>query len=171
MTWTPWRFASPVDLGAALAVGLALVGVIWSPKLSNNLARATGNLQPVRVGIDVRGIPVADPQALLKEIEAEGRVSLVIRNQPHGTVPLRQVVPLQRKLVAVQPDGRVVAAADPNQSQFGQLDARFILAGQGRRTGGGVVLGNQNLKIGTPVELEGARYRVNGTVTAITAGS
>jgi len=61
----------------------------------------------------------------------------------------------------------VVTAVDPNQAMVGSLDARFLLEGQGRKTGGGVVFGNQNLKIGAPVELEGAQFRVGGTVSGL----
>lgn len=158
---------SPVDLGAGLALVLAAGGVLWSPKLSNALATATGAMVPVTVQVDVRGVPVADPAALLEAARREGKVAIVIRNQPHGSVALDSVVPLQRLLVAVQPDGRVVTAADPNQRQFATLDARFVLSGQGRRAGGGVVFGNQNLKIGAPVEIEGQQYRINGVVSGL----
>jgi hypothetical protein len=40
-----------------------------------------------------------------------------------------------------------------------------VLEGEGRRSAGGVVFGNQSIKIGAPVELEGSNYRFNGTVT------
>jgi hypothetical protein len=73
-------------------------------------------------------------------------------------------------LVALQPDGRVVTAEDPNQALVGSLDARFVLQGQGRKTDGGVVFGNQNLKIGAPVELEGRNYRLNGSVSGLLLG-
>jgi hypothetical protein len=167
---TPRRHWSLVDLGAAAAVVLAAAGVIWSPKLSGAVARATGSLVPVTVMVDVRGVPAADPGALMASVRDEGRVAIVIRNQPHGSVELKQLLPLQRQLVAVQPDGTVVTAADPNQQVFGTLDARFVLSGQGRRSGGGVVFGNQALKIGAPVELEGANFRVTGTVTGLQVG-
>jgi hypothetical protein len=36
--------------------------------------------------------------------------------------------------------------------------------------GGGIVFGNQTLKIGAPVELEGMNYRFNGTVTDLKIG-
>lgn len=163
------RRLSVVDLGAAAAISTA-AGLIWSPEVSTTVAKATGKLQPVIVTVDVRGVPVADAAALLASIREEGKVSIVIRNQPHGSVSLRQVVPLQRKLSAVQPDGRVVTALMPQQAEFGTLDARFQLEGQGRRSGGGVVFGNQNLKIGAPIELEGSQYRVMGTVTNLSLG-
>jgi len=57
---TASRRWSLVDAGAAVAVLLAAAGVIWSPKLSGAVARATGGLEPVTVLVDVRGVPVAD---------------------------------------------------------------------------------------------------------------
>ena len=162
---SPRRSWSVVDLGAALAVVLAAGGVIWSPKLSTSIAKATGALTPVIVSVDVRGIPVAKPSALIDQAREEGKVAIVIRNQPHGTVAIKQVIPLPRLLSAVQPNGTVVTAVDPNQKYLASLDARFVLEGQGRKSGGGVVFGNQNLKIGTPVEIEGNNFRITGTVT------
>ena len=162
---SPRRSWSLVDLGAALAVVLAAGGVIWSPKLSTSIAKATGALTPVIVSVDVRGIPVANPTALIDQAREEGKVAIVIRNQPHGTVAIKQVIPLPRLLSAVQPNGKVVTAVDPNQKYLASLDARFVLEGQGRKSGGGVVFGNQNLKIGTPVEIEGNNFRITGTVT------
>lgn len=157
---------SLVDIGAAAAVVLAAVGVIWSPKLSNAVARATGGQREVTVMVDVRGVPSADPQALLRAAEREGKVSLVIRNQPHGQVQITGITPLERRLTILTPDGRLVSAADPNQRQFGTFDGRFVLKGRGVvADGGGVVFGNQTIKIGAPVELEGQSYRFNGTVT------
>ncbi|MEB3334367.1 MAG: DUF4330 domain-containing protein [Cyanobacteriota bacterium] len=161
---------SPVDLAAAAAVALAAAGVIWSPKLSNAIDRATGGEVPVTVSVDVRGEPAVDSAALVRSIEAEGKVSIVIRNAPHGTVKVARIEPLQRRLTILTPDGKLVSTPDPNQKTFGTFDARFILEGQGRKGGGGVVLGNQTLKIGAPVELEGSNYRFNGNVTNLTVG-
>ena len=167
----PGRSFNLLDGAAAAAVVLAAAGVVWSPKLSGAVAKATGALRPVIVTVDVRGVPSADPAALLKGAEAEGKVAIVIRNQPHGSVLVKQVQPLQRLLVAVQPNGSVVTATDPNQARLGNLDARFVLEGQGRKSGGGVVFGNQNLKVGTPVEIEGQQYRLGGTVSGLEIGA
>jgi hypothetical protein len=161
------RSWSLVDLGAAAAVLLAAGGVIWSPKLSGAVAQATGAMVPVTVTVDVRGIPVADPPGLIEAARQEGQLAIVIRNQPHGTVKIASIDPLPRRLMALQPDGSVVTAPDPNQASFSTLDARFQLVGQGRRVGGGVVFGNQNIKVGAPVEIEGQGFRVNGSVTGI----
>lgn len=150
----------------ALAVG----GVLWGPKLSGAVASATGGLRPVTVTVDVRGVPAVDPAGLIRSAEAEGKVAIVIRNQPHGSVRVRRVQPLARRISIVTPDGRVVSADDPNQKVFGTFDARFVLEGEGRQSVGGVVFGNQTIKIGAPVELEGGSFRFNGTVTDLQAG-
>ena len=165
------RRFSLVDAGAAAAVLMAAAGVIWSPKLSGAVARATGGLVPVTVMVDVRGVPVADPTSLINSARESGKVAIVIRNQPHGSVPVEQVIPLQRRLAAVLPDGKVVSAPDPNQDQFPSLDARFVLRGEGRKGADGVVFGNQNLKIGAPIELEGSDFRISGSVTGLKVGS
>jgi hypothetical protein len=165
------RRFSLVDAGAAAAVVLAAAGVIWSPKLSGAVARATGGLVPVTVMVDVRGLPVADPASVISAARKAGKVAIVIRNQPHGSVPVEQVIPLQRRLAAVLPNGKVVSAPDPNQDQFPSLDARFVLRGEGRKGADGVVFGNQNLKIGAPIELEGSDFRINGSVTGLKVGS
>ena len=155
-----------VDAAAVGAVLVAAAGVIWSPKLSSSVAQATGALVPVTVLVDVRGIPVADPEALIASSRQEGRVAIVIRNQPHGSVRVEEIIPLERQLVALQPDGSVVTATAPTGA-FPNLDARFVLQGQGRRGEGGVVFGNQSIKVGAPVEIEGDGFRVTGTVTGI----
>ena len=165
------RRFSLVDAGAAAAVLLAAAGVVWSPKLSGTVARATGGLVPVTVMVDVRGVPVANPASVVDAARDAGKVAIVIRNQPHGSVPVEQVIPLQRRLSAVLPDGRVVSAVDPNQDQFPSLDVRFVLKGEGRKGADGVVFGNQNLKIGAPVELEGSNFRVTGSVTGLQVGA
>ena len=165
------RRFSLVDAGAAGAVLLAAAGVIWSPKLSGAVARATGGLVPVTVMVDVRGVPVANPANVIDVARKAGKVAIVIRNQPHGSVPVQEVMPLQRRLAAVLPDGRVVSAPDPNQDQFPTLDARFVLKGEGRKGADGVVFGNQSLKIGAPIELESSDFRVTGSVPGLQLGS
>jgi hypothetical protein len=121
--------------------------------------------------VDVRGVPVANPANVIDVARKAGKVAIVIRNQPHGSVPVQEVMPLQRRLAAVLPDGRVVSAPDPNQDQFPTLDARFVLKGEGRKGADGVVFGNQSLKIGAPIELEGSDFRVTGSVTGLQVGS
>ena len=48
-----------VDLGAAVAVLGAAAGVVWSPKLTGAVAKATGALQPVQFSVDIKHTPSA----------------------------------------------------------------------------------------------------------------
>jgi hypothetical protein len=111
-----------------------------------------------------------DSAGLIRAIEEEGKVSIVIRNSPHGSVKVGKVEPLPRRLTILTPEGKLVSTPDPNQKTFGTFDARFTLEGRGRKGGGGVVFGNQTLKIGAPVELEGSNYRFSGNVTNLVIG-
>jgi len=162
------RSLSVVDAAAVLVVVAAAGGVLWSPKLSNTVAKATGALKPVEVMVDVRNTSAADPDGLVREALDAGRTTLVIRNQPAGTAELVRVDDIRRRLTAVQPDGRVVVADDPNKDFYGMLNARFVLKGDATVSPSGVVMAGTKLKVGTPVELEGRTYRVNGTVSGVT---
>ena len=78
-----------------------------------------------------------------------------------------EIQDISSKLTTVLPDGRVVQAVDPNRELQGILEARFVLKGEATVSGSGVVMAGTNLKIGSPVELEGPRYRVDGTVSGV----
>ena len=158
---------SVIDTAAAVIAVAAVVGVLWSPKLSNTIARATGSMKAVVVSVDVRNSKVADSAGLIRQALDNGRTNLVIRNQPAGSAELIRVDDISRQLVAVQPDGRVVSAADPNREIQGLLDARFVLRSDATVTPTGVVVAGTKLKIGTPVELDGRLYRLNGVVSGI----
>ena len=160
------RSISPIDIGAGLVALVALAGVIWSPKLSNAVARATGSLQPVKVSVDVKHLYSSDPEALLQSARDEGSTSIVVRNQPAGQVRLIRVDDITRRLVAVQPDGEVVEAEDPNLAQARYV--RFQLEADAESNSSGVVIGGTKLKVGVPVELEGRLYRLNGIVSGVT---
>ena len=162
-----FRSLSVIDTAAAVIAVAAVAGVLWSPKLSNTVARATGSMKPVVVSVDVRNSRVADSAGLIRQALDNGRTNLVIRNQPAGSAELIRVDDISRQLVAVQPDGRVVSAADPNRQIQGLLDARFVLRSDATVTPTGVVVAGTKLKIGTPVELDGRLYRLNGVVSGI----
>ena len=162
------RSLSVVDAAAVLVVVAAAGGVLWSPKLSTTVAKATGALKPVEVMVDVRNTSAADPDGLVREALDAGRTTLVIRNRPAGTAELVRVDDIRRRLTAVQPDGRVVVADDPNKDFYGMLNARFVLKGDATVSPSGVVMAGTKLKVGTPVELEGRTYRVNGIVSGVT---
>ena len=157
----------PVDLGALAALALAAAGLLWSPKLVRGLASVGGQLEPIDVIVDIKHIPVADPAALLASIKEEGETRLVVRNQPSGTL---QVLDgrLRQRLTALA-DGSTIP--DPNQREFATFDAQLFLQGRGQETKTGFALGDSNLKIGVPIEVEGRLYRLKGVVSGLAKGN
>ena len=150
---------------AVAATVAALAGVVWSPKLTNAVARATGSVKPVEVSVDVRHLQVVDSEAFLEGIREEGAVSIVIRNQPAGRVALLSVEDISRPLTQLLPDGTVLEAEDTSPARG--LHARFRLKADAETGPSGVVFGGTKLKVGTPVDLEGRLYRVNGVVSGV----
>ena len=160
------RSLSPIDAVAGLVALAALGGVIWSPKLSNAVAKATGAVKPVQVSVDVRHLLSADPETLFNAAREEAALNIVIRNQPAGRVTLVSVEDLTNPLTAVQPDGSVVVADAP--SSLLPRHARFVMEANAEIKPSGVVIGGTKLKVGVPVELEGRLYRLNGVVSGVT---
>ena len=160
------RSLSPIDAVAGVVALAALAGVIWSPRLSNAVAQATGAVKPVRVSVDVHRLYSADPEQLLNAARKEAALNIVIRNQPAGRVTLVSVDDLTKPLTAVQPDGSVVIADAP--SSVLPRHARFVMEANAEIKPSGVVIGGTKLKVGVPVELEGRLYRLNGVVSGVT---
>ena len=160
------RSLSPIDALAGVVALAALGGVIWSPKLSNAVAKATGAVKPVQVSVDVRHLVSADPETLFNVAREEAALNIVIRNQPAGRVALVSVDDVTNPLTAVQPDGSVVVADAP--SSLLPRHARFVMEANAEIKSSGVVIGGTKLKVGVPVELEGRLYRLNGVVSGVT---
>ncbi len=162
-----WLRLHPADLGALLALCLAAAGLLWSPKLVSGLAAASGQLESIEVIVDIKHVPVADPEALLASIKEEGETNLVVRNQPSGT--LQVLDGRLRERLTVLGDGTTIL--DPNQKEFTTFDAQLFLQGQGQETKTGFALGDTNLKIGVPIEVEGRLYRLKGYVSGLAKGN
>ena len=159
------RKVALLDAVAGTIALAALVGVVWSPKLNNQLARATGSVRTVRVQADARHLPLADPEAFLQSARDDKSLSLIVRNQPAGRVQVVGVDEVRRRLVELQPDGQIVQADDPNAPELHHV--RFDLEAKAEVGPSGIVFGGTKLKIGSPVELEGSLYRVNATVSGV----
>ena len=159
------RSLSLIDAVAGVVALAALAGVIWSPKLSNAVAKATGAVKPVQVSVDVHRLYSADPEQLLNSAREEAGLNIVIRNQPAGRVTLVSVDDLTNPLTAVQADGSVVIADSPSTAM--PRHARFVMEAQAEIKPSGVVIGGTKLKVGVPVELEGRLYRLNGVVSGV----
>ena len=159
-----YRF-TVLDGLAALAALIALGGAIWSPKMANGLARATGSMETVELSVDVLHLYLDQPETFFAAVRNEGSVSMVIRNQPAGRLQLLDVEDITTPLAEVLPDGSVVVTPDLTPGRA--IHARFQLQAEAETGSSGVVVAGTKLKIGAPVELEGRLYRVSGVVSGL----
>lgn len=157
---------SILDLGAIAAVLLALVGLFLVPgNNGNSIAQiATAETKPVEVEIMVRGLTVIDPDDLVKAGE---KTDIIIRNQPRGQVEIKTVKVLVPKIAVPKLDGTVVALPDPRLADTYVRDFAIVLAANAKVTSDGVIFGSDKVKVGTPVDIEGAKYIMRGSVMSV----
>lgn len=154
---------SILDVGAALVILLMVVGIFVVPGTTGKSMLAQAQLKTIEVDAIVRGLNVSNPDSLLKDFKDENKTNIIIRNQPAGQVDILNVRELARTLAVPQPDGTLKSLPDPRPDNFSQ-DFLLTLGGKAEMTPTGVVLGNQKIKIGTVLELEGKSYNFNASV-------
>jgi hypothetical protein len=143
---------SLLDIGAALLVLLVIVGVLL-PSLTG--AQLSSNVKPVEVDVVIRSVGSQDPKTLLKEGD---KTSLIIRNQPFGDIKIKTVRELPRNVAVPQPNGSLKALPDPRPEAALTKDFLVTVAGDANMTKNGPLLGNNKIKTGTKIELEGFTY-------------
>jgi hypothetical protein len=153
---------SLLDLGAALVILLVIVGIFFFPGTGGSVAQLSGT-KPVEVDVLVRGLSVRDPATFMNEFKQQKKTSFIIRNAPSGEVDIEALKELPRTVLVPQPNGTVKELPDPRSNSF-STDMLITLGGQATITKDGPVLGNNKVKIGTPVQLEGKDYNFNASV-------
>ncbi|WP_448598896.1 DUF4330 domain-containing protein [Thermoleptolyngbya sp.] len=157
-----------LDLGAALVMLLVAVAVFLVPGTSGSSVAQLGvQTKPVQVDTIVRGLTVSDPAALVQSLQDSKTVNVIIRNQPYGELNVVGVKQLPRSVAVPQPDGTVISLPDPRPELDFTLDMMITLAGDAQITDDGPVLGNNKVKVGTPLELEGQTFRFNAPVVGV----
>jgi hypothetical protein len=117
-----------------------------------------GNTQPVEVDVMVRGLTVSDPDDLFQTLQDSETTNVIIRNQPHGEVRIKEVQRLPRSQAVPQPDGTVKSFPDPRPELNYTIDMLITLADDALITENGPVVGNSPVKIGTQIQIEGDLY-------------
>ncbi len=155
---------SILDVGAALVILLVVVGIFFFPGTTGSVAQIGVSEKPIEVDVIVRGLSVRDPEALLKEWEKTKKTSIIIRNQPYGEIAIKSVQQLDKLLAVPQPNGAVKALPDPRVEESYSSNLLMTLTGKAKITPNGPVLGNEKIKIGTTLELDGFSYNFKSSV-------
>ncbi len=153
---------SILDVGAALVILLVITGIFFLPGTTGSVAQVN-NQKPIEVDVLVRGLSVRNPEALINQFRTQKKTNIVIRKEPAGQVEIKSVKELPRKILVPQSNGTLKEIPDPRSNSF-STDMLITLGGQATITKDGPVLGNNKIKIGTSVELEGAEYNFNASV-------
>ncbi len=159
---------SLLDIGAALVLLLVVVGLLFVPGKSGTSIAQSAASKPIEVDVLVIGLGTRNAPAMVKSGE---KANFIIRNQPYGQVDIKNVEYLPRTVTVSQPDGSVRALPDPRPEMAFSSNVLFTLEGKGQVTANGPVLGNSNVKVGTPVELDNPNYNARGTVVDVRVGS
>ena len=157
---------SILDLGAAAVILLTIVGIFFFPGTSGTSGAQVGGggTKPIEIDVLVQGLRVSAPARLQQSLQEAEKTEIIIRNQPFGKVDLLAAEYFPRTVEVPQPDGSVVARPDPRPGEQFTSDWKITLGGKAQITGSGAVLGNNKVKIGTPIELEGFDYNFRGSV-------
>lgn len=159
---------SLLDIGAGLILLFVAIGLFFIPGKSGSSIAQVAASQPIEVDVLVLGLSTPKPQDLIK---AGTTANFVIRNQPYGAIDIKNVEVLPRTVIASQPDGSIKALPDPRPEMGFSSNLLLTVEGKGQVTRNGPVLGNSNVKVGTPVELEGPGYGFRASVIDVRVGS
>jgi Domain of unknown function (DUF4330) len=154
---------SVLDIGAGLIILMAIAGLLFG----NSAAQVSGTFKPIEVDVIVRGLTARNPQELVKALADQKKTKIIIRNQPYGEVDVLKVINLPRTVAVPQPDGGVKPFPDPRPELQYTVDMMITLGGDAQITDDGPVLGNNKIKVGTPMELEGLTYRFSSPVVGV----
>ncbi|NJM65921.1 MAG: DUF4330 domain-containing protein [Acaryochloris sp. RU_4_1] len=154
-----------LDAGAVLIIVLVLAGIFLFPGPSGTLASSDTN---VEVDVLVLGLKSRDSTTLIK---VGDKAKFIIRNQPSGEAKIKKVELLPRTTLAPQGDGSVKAVNDPRPEEKFSVNMIVTLEGKGQMTENGPVFGGTNIKVGTPVELDGALFNLKPSVIDVRVSS
>ncbi len=155
-----------LDLGAIALIVLVLIGIVFVPgnggySIAQLLSAQT---KPVEVDMIVRGLSAREPHKL---IQAGDKVNIIIRNQPRGEVVVKSVSFAVPKVLVAQNGGQAIALPDPRAVETFQTDAAIVLTGNAKVTEDGVIFGNEKVKVGTSIDIEGPKYIMRGSTMGV----
>ena len=157
---------SLLDIGAIATILIVLIGLLVVPGNSgSSIAQVlSAEHKSVQVDMNVRGLSAVNPQNLIK---VGDKVKIIIRNQPRGEVMIKKVEISTPKVVAAKADGTAVYFDDPRAVSTSQSDLALTLEATAIVTNEGVVFGNEKVKVGTSIDIEGPKYLIRGSAMAV----
>ena len=152
-----------------IIVGLLIalvVGFVTVKGFRQTANRSIDAVSQISFDVFVRGITYTGKDLPLK---ANEKTFISIRNVPYSELMITNVKAEKRKIVLpvlnTKNTKTVIVVEDVSQPNI--YDAVVTLTDTAKITKDGAVVGGNKIKIGLPITLEGADYRLNGTVSDI----
>lgn len=148
-----------LDLLLLVVVFLSALGVVLARTGNAGVNQVLKGEGMAEVDLFFRG-SIADP-TMFKVGE---KTFLTIRNQPHASLKIVGVKVTPRLVTVPAGDG-VKAFPDPSEP-FGK-DVVLTVREKAQFTDDGVIMGGQKIKVGVPIEVEGFKYRLRGSIVDV----
>ena len=152
-----------------IIVGIVIAGFVCFltyKGIHKTASNAIDAVSEISFDVYIRGITYTGNDLPLK---ADEKTFISIRNVPYSDLMITNVKAEKRKIVLPVLNTRntktVIVVEDVSQPNV--YDAIVTLKDTAKITKDGAVVGGNKIKIGLPITLEGADYRLNGTVSNI----
>lgn len=157
---------SMVDFIIIFTVITALIiGYMTFTKVRQTSDKQIVSTSPIEFHVLVRGFSFTGGELPIKQ---GGKTFITIRNVPYTELEVKNVL-AQPRMTMIGTNGNYKVVEDP---AFPNLyDMVVIVSDEAKVTKDGPVVGGNKLKIGLPITIEGAEYKLNGTVSNVIISS
>jgi hypothetical protein len=143
-----------VIIGAVVVAGVGMVSV----RAGYTAVDKMGTKGPAEIDLLIRA-NIED----LSMFKVGDKAFVTIRNQPYDKVLITKVQAHRQQIAVPTHDGRDFRiTTDPTTPYASEV--LLTLRDEGMETEDGIVWGGQKLKLGVPIDVEGLKYRLRGSV-------
>ncbi len=142
------------------------VGFLTYKGIHKTADKSVDAVSQIKFDVFIRGITYTGSELPIK---ANEKTFISIRNVPYSDLMITSVKAEKRKIVlpVLNTKNTKTFIVVEDVSQPNVYDAVVTLEDTAKITKDGAVVGGNKIKIGLPITLEGADYRLNGTVSNI----
>jgi hypothetical protein len=148
-----------LDLLLLVVVFVSALGVVLARTGNAGVNQVLKGEGTAEIDLFFRG-SIADPSMF----KVGDKTFITIRNQPHASLKIVGVK-VTPKLITMPAPGGVKAYPDPSEP-FGK-DVVLTVREKAQFTDDAVIMGGQKIKVGVPIEVEGFKYRLRGSIVDV----
>lgn len=154
-----------IDIAIIAIIGICLIGLLFT-KLG--IIKTSGNIikkeQEIQFVVITRAYDILDAEELIKPGD---KTFITIRNVPYTKLEVVDVKTEKLKEMFFNYDRPEMPYLYENLAYPYKKQYIITLKDKAQVTKDGAVIGGNKIKIGLPIDLEGFKYRISGTVSDI----